>query len=102
MNISENDEVFLYCTVIGDHINWKANDTPVKDFVALEFDDNDLPRIINKSSNVRIARLKIQGSSHTNETNVTCHVAQWHQKEMRLTTAASDPALIRVQGTIEI
>lgn len=104
VNISENDEIFLNCTAICDHINWKANGTPVIDFVALGFDNSYLPRIVNASTNVRIARLKIQGSKYISETKVTCHVSQLHEDltsgVVRYTTAESEPALIKVQGTM--
>ena len=96
--------MFLYCTAIGDQINWMANDTPIKDLSAFGFDDSYLPQIINNLTNERKAKLKIRGSSYINETKITCHVAQLLQEELisgvlRLTTASSKPALIRVQGS---
>lgn len=90
--------------VIGEHINWKANDTPVQDLAALEFDDSYLPKIItrNNSTIERIAKLRIQGSVYTNNTNITCQVTQVQEEltsgVFRITTAESEPALILVQG----
>ena len=88
--------------VIGDHINWKANDTPIRDS---GFDYSDLPQIVNVSTNERIAKLKITGYNYINGTRITCHVSQLQEQltpgVFRLTTDHSHPALIRVQGTTE-
>lgn len=88
--------------MIGDHINWKVNDTPVADFAGLGFDDSFLPQIVNNSTNERIAKLKIRGSYYTNNTYITCHVSEVQEDLVsggfRLTTNTSKPALILVQG----
>lgn len=96
VNISENEETFLYCTVIGEHINWWANNTPVQDFVALGFDDSSLPEVVNVSTNEQIGKLKIRGSKKINGTMITCHVIMYSGVEP--TDAESKPALILVQG----
>ena len=95
VNISENEETFINCTVIGDHINWKANNTPVKDLSSLGFDDSFLPLVINESRHERKGMLKIRGSQSINKTTITCHTILPGGNRSH---AKSKPALIQVQG----
>ena len=95
VNISENEETFINCTVIGDHINWKANDTPVQDLSNLGFDVSNLPLLINESRHERKGMLKIRGSKNINKTTITCYTILPGGDRSH---AKSKPALIQVQG----
>lgn len=87
--------------MIGDHINWKANDTPIQDITNLGFNDSILPLVINESRHERKGMLKIRGSEDINRTNITCHTVL-PGGDRSHATAKSKPALILVQGIMHV
>lgn len=101
INISANEETEMSCTVIGDHINWKVNGTPlVGDKHAGFYYSHQLSILLDEATNKRMGQLQIKGLNTTNHTMVTCVASQLIDSE-HFTVAVSEPALILVQGTVK-
>lgn len=101
INISANEETKMNCTVIGDHINWKINGTPLAgDKHAGFYYSHQSSVLLDETTNIRTGQLRIRGLNTTNGTMVTCVASQVIDSE-HFTVAESEPALILVQGTVK-
>ena len=97
VNISENAEIIVNCTIIGHHINWKVNNEPISDFPHPGFYASKISMPMNGTPNMCFGQLRITGSRENNGTMITCVASQLISNNF--TVAESKPVLILVQGT---
>ena len=98
VNISLNEVAEINCKAIATFINWEVNGQPFDDTTRSKgFDDSALIVILNVTQNLRISTLRVVGSPDSNGANITCIAIQLIPM---ISGAASEPALILVQGDI--
>lgn len=95
VNVSLNDEAYMNCTIIGDYISWKANNTPVNFFSHLGLFESLVSTLLDEASNNRIGQLRIRGSPALNGTKITCIATQIGTE---ISNSKSDTVVILVQG----
>lgn len=96
VNISVNQETLMNCTIIGDFINWKANNTPVNAYQHLGLHESLFPTVLDEAANKRLGQLKIRGSAELNGTNITCIATKTANNQV--INDESEPVLILVEG----
>ena len=98
VNVSLNEEAVFTCKAVADHINWRANSTPVTDIMDKGFFGNMLPVAINETENIYSSQLRVVGSDFSNSTMIACRVNMLAMNVY--TVATSEPALLLVQGNL--
>ena len=96
VNVSVNGETYMNCTIIGDYISWKANNTPVNFFSHLGLYESLVSTLLDEALNKRMGQLRIRGSPELNGTKITCIAAQIGTE---FSNSKSDTVMILVQGT---
>lgn len=96
VNISLNEEAVFTCKAVADHINWRANSTPVNDVMDKGFFGDMLPVPINEAENIYSSQLRVVGSDFSNATMIVCRVSLLVMNVY--TVATSEPVLLLVQG----
>ena len=96
VNISLNEEAVFTCKAVANHINWRANSTPVNDIMVKGFFGNMLPVPINETENIYSSQLRVVGSDFSNATMIVCRASLLAMNVY--TAATSEPVLLLVQG----
>ena len=85
----------MNCTVIGDFINWKANNTPVNVYQHIGLQESLFSTLLDEATSKRVGELKIRGSSELNGTKITCIATKVGNQ---VSNEESEPVLILVEG----
>ena len=96
INITLNEETVFTCTAVGDHINWRANNTPVNEIIGKGIDDLNMRVPVNATEHIYLEKLRVVGSYFSNASTIVCQSVLL--LEGKFTVAASDPVLLLVQG----
>ena len=89
----------MNCTIIGDFINWEANNTPANAYQHLGLHESLFSTVLDPSTNKRLGQLRIRGSSKLNGTKITCIATKLGNL---VSTEESEPVLILVEGILFI
>ena len=95
MNISWNGVALINCTAIATFIDWEANGKQIDSFRSKGFDDTAASVVLNRTQSLRMATLRVVGSSNSNNVSVVC-VALLPSSDNIV--ERSTAALILVQG----
>ena len=96
VNISRDGVALINCTATATFIGWEANGKPVDSLRNQGFDDSAPTVLLNESQNLRMATLKVVGSSNSSNVSVVC-VALLPSSTTDF-IKRSEAALILVQG----
>ena len=94
VNITLNGVALFNCTAIATLINWEANGEPT--LRSEGFDDTAAPVVLDQTQSLRMATLRVVGSSNSNNVSVVC-VAVLVSSTIK-PVERSEAALLLVQG----
>ena len=98
MNISRDGVALINCTAIATFIGWEANGKPIDSLRNQGFDDSAASVPLNGTQNLRMATLKVVGSSNSSNVSIVC-VAILPSSNTDF-IKRSEAALILVQGGV--
>ena len=97
VNVSSGDHAVFNCIAIATFINWEINGGPIDSDLINKGFETQLTIDLNVSQDLRMASLRVLGSSENDNTSITC-VVVLQLASLVFLGNRSDPALLLVQG----